>query len=367
MSRAFFVAALACASSFAIADMSEIVERYHGEGKFAGVALVSKGENILFHKAYGPAEFVWETPLTPDAKFPICSLSEMFTAVLVLRQVEAGTMRLDQTVADYWPELAAEPTGSVKLDQLLRRVSGLAHTDSIDASVSPGIEVVPNDVAWFWRTRDPRIGSLQKTALLMLSRKPVSSPGFGRVNPTDYIVIGAMLEKATSKPYGELLQSEVLGPLGLKDTFLLNSTDLVPKLAGSTLRGVGGLHAGPAVRWENSPSGAGICSTATDLQRFALALMEGRLLKPETVSAMFAPNENWLSIAGTSLPVPFDGTNRDTVELIGALGAYRVQLTMLREEKIVVVLLSGTNDFNPKPVSRQANLPYELAAAALKG
>ncbi len=346
-------------------SLDQIVEKYNSEGKFQGVVLVAKGDKVLLHKAYGPAEFVWETPLTADAKFPICNLTEQFTAVLVLREVEKGAMRLDQTVADFWPSLKGSPTGEVTVEQMLLRKSGLAHVEQLGPDIAPAVEVVPNDVSWFWRMRDPRFGDIQKTAEFMLARKPVSSPGFGRVNPTDYIVLGAILEKVTSKSYPALLDSEILAPLGLKETFLLNSTTLVPKLAGSALMGVGGLHPGPCVRWENSPSGMGIVSTATDLQKWAMAIMDGKLLNPASTSLLLRHDDQYLSAIGVSMPVPFGDRQHETAELLGALGAYRVQMSLLPGDKVIVILLSGSNTFNPKPISRQANLPYELASGAL--
>ena len=139
----------------------------------------------------------------------------------------------------------------------------------------------------------------------------------------------------------------------------------MPKLAGSAFTGVVGLLAGPAVRWENSPSGMGLASTASDLHKWALALMEGKLLGPTWNQALFAGDTQYLSPFGTSIPVPFGEARYDTAELLGAVGAYRVQLSLVPKEKVVVILLSGSNTFNPKPISRQANLPYELAAAAL--
>ncbi|MGE3126616.1 MAG: serine hydrolase domain-containing protein [Fimbriimonadaceae bacterium] len=345
--------------------LEEILDKYNQEDKFQGVALVARGESVLLHKALGPAEFVWETPLTPDARFPICNLTETFTAVLALRQVEKGALRLDQTVGDFWPSLKETLAGTVTLEQIMMRKSGLANVEHIGPDISPAVAVVPDDVSWFWRTRDPRIGDLQKSAELMLSRKPVSSPGFGRVNPTDYIVLGAILEKVTEKPFAELLETEIIAPLGLQDTMVLNSTKFVPKLASSALRAVGGLHPGPSIRWENSQSGMGLASSARDLHRWAMAVMEGKLLNPASTKKLFGYDDQFLSPFGTSMPVPFGDSRHETVELLGAVGAYRIQLSMLPEQKIVVILLSGSNNFNPKPISRQANLPYELATAAL--
>lgn len=367
MTRALqFVAVLSALAHFAHAEgLEEILDKYNQEDKFQGVALVAKGDSVLLHKAIGPAEFVWETPLTPEARFPICNLTETFTAALVLRQVEKGTLRLDETVGDFWPSLKETATGAVTLEQIMMRKSGLANVEHIGPDFSPSVAVVPDDVSWFWRTRDPRIGDLQKTAELMLSRKPVSSPGFGRVNPTDYIVLGAILEKVTEKPFAELLETEIITPLGLNETMLLNSTTLVPKLAGSALRAVGGLHPGPSIRWENSPSGMGLASSARDLHKWAMAVMEGKLLSPASTKKLLASDEQFLSPFGTSMPVPFGDARHETVELLGAVGAYRMQLSMLPEQKVVVILLSGSNNFNPKPISRQANLPYELAIAAL--
>jgi CubicO group peptidase (beta-lactamase class C family) len=55
----------------------------------------------LRSKAYGKADYHKDLNCTPDTKFLIGSLTKQFTALLVLQQVQHGTLRLDQTIESF--------------------------------------------------------------------------------------------------------------------------------------------------------------------------------------------------------------------------------------------------------------------------
>jgi CubicO group peptidase (beta-lactamase class C family) len=363
-----WLAALAALPVVGTADPYDaIVSKYVAEGRFEGVVLVAKGSQVLFHKAYGFADRAWQTPLTTDARFPLCQVTEQFTAALVLREVEKGTMRLDQTVGGVWPDLASQPAGQVTLGHLLGRRSGLTNVDGLGEDVSLDTEVVMNDVPWFWRTRDPRVRSMEGAARLVLERPPVLPPGMPTRSNSDYLVAGAMLERATGKPFAELVRTEILEPLGMAETVVLTSQTLVPKMARSALYRMDGWWAGPSVRWENAPALVGLCTTAADMLKWNRALLDGKAVPPGLARAFFGPAEGEFrnGFGGDWGEVPLAGKPRQVLDIIGAVGAYRAHSSLVVPDQVSVIILSGATSYNPKPIHRGANITFELAQAAL--
>ena len=71
---------------------------------------ISHGGRVVMLDAIGTADIATERPATPDATGYRCaSITKTMTATLVMQQVEAGRMRLDEPIATYLPWLRRVP------------------------------------------------------------------------------------------------------------------------------------------------------------------------------------------------------------------------------------------------------------------
>ena len=84
-------------------DFVDFLNRYveasvkrHG---FSGVVLFARGDDILFHRAYGLAERIQRVPVSIDTRFNLASASKMFTAVAVAKLEERGKLSFDDPIA----------------------------------------------------------------------------------------------------------------------------------------------------------------------------------------------------------------------------------------------------------------------------
>src|SRR5262245_42778140 len=91
--------------SFAAAatrDLSEITK-----GDSSGVAvLVARDGKVVFQGGFGLADIAKKTPITPETKFRIGSVTKQFTAAAVLRLAEQGQLSLDDPLAKHFPDFA---------------------------------------------------------------------------------------------------------------------------------------------------------------------------------------------------------------------------------------------------------------------
>jgi CubicO group peptidase (beta-lactamase class C family) len=244
-------------------QVRQVLESAAERGEFSGNALVSRGDKTVFEGSFGLADREKQLANLASTRFPVFSVSKPFTAVLVFQQIEAGKLRLADTLASIFPNLAGKPAGALTVQALLTHTSGIN-------------EVISDH-------RDRRINARDLEAATV-----VSKAGF-EYSSTGYVCLGLVLEAVTGRPYETLLRESILDPAGMRDSGLLRTGLDVPGLS----RGYR-LNAGQPVPVDwgvaiEALDGAGsLYTTARDLWRFDLALTSGKILSRETQALMLS-------------------------------------------------------------------------------
>jgi CubicO group peptidase (beta-lactamase class C family) len=214
-------------------------------------------------------------PMRVDSIFDIASLTKLFTTVLALRQVEAGTLSLDAPVARYLPEFAANGKQRVTVRELLTHTAGL-----------------PEDV---------HIAGDPAATLSSVLRTPLA-PGMTPGNQYHYsdlgmITLGAVVQRITGRRLDRLVRDELTGPLGMHDTGYRPPPEVRDRVVATEYQPGRGMirgepHDETAAALGGVSGNAGIFSTAGDLAVFAQMLLNGgryggvRILREDTVRQM---------------------------------------------------------------------------------
>ena len=203
------IVVLACASppaesrgrGYDFTPVTEYVETFvgpTGENLLPGASLVviRNGRTIYQHN-FGSYAHI-------NPKVPIASASKWLSALVLERLVEQGRMHWDDTVADYfgtdYPGADAQK-GAITLGQLFSHTSGMS--------------VVNHDcLSYAYRNI-----ALDKCAQAILGMPLVQAPGtLFAYGENSMQVAGAMAQRATGETWDQLLQSELVQPLGLTGT-----------------------------------------------------------------------------------------------------------------------------------------------------
>lgn len=238
------------------------------------LAVVANGEVVAI-RSYGVADLASGAPVTPDTRFLVGSISKAFTAVALLQLEEEGLVDLQRPVTTYLPWFRVRSGGApITLHHLLTHSAGLPR-DRSDLPSSP------------------------YTALALRDRELAGAPGerFAYSN-IGYQLLSLVVEEVEGRPFATAIQSRILSPLGLRATRpevtqedrLRTATgyqylfDDRPPLPGTPV---------VPVAWsEYSAGDANIVSTAPDLARFLIALLDQggapgrRLLQPQSFARM---------------------------------------------------------------------------------
>lgn len=178
----------------------------------SAVLLCADDSQPVLHRAWGRARL--------DTLFDLASLTKPLATTAVMMQLVAEeTLRLDHRVSDILPDFARRETRRVKLRHLL------AHTAGLPA----------------WRPFYQELTTLpleeRRDAILRLAaREPLeTAPGSQTVySDLGFILLGAVIERATLLRLDELLQRLVCEPLRLERTCFVDLA--APKLSGELRR-----------------------------------------------------------------------------------------------------------------------------------
>ncbi len=231
--------------------------------------------------AGGVADIHTGTPMRPDLRFRIGSITKTFVATVVLQYVAEGHVHLDDPVAAYLPPgvLPGDLGRRITVRMLLNHASGLPDYDTVLYRANSDIEK--------YRLADFEPGDLVRLALT----QPVGEPGgaWSYAN-TNYVLAGMIVERISGRSVQDEVQRRIIRPLRLGHTsFPVKS----PFVRGAHARSYVpvGTPQNPLVDFSvYTPTIVGaagaIISTTADLDRFFAALLSGRLLPPAQLAQM---------------------------------------------------------------------------------
>ena len=214
-----------------------------------------------------------------DSLFLIFSAGKPYTSVLVHRLVQRGELSLDDPVASHWPEFGQHGKETITLRHVLRHRTGMATAGSSVGDVAAMAD-------WEW--------SLRRIERATPTGAPGSGPAYQFV--TFGFILGEVLRRVSGVPLPDLLRTEVLEPLGLRDTYLgLSAAQWDRRVPlrgrGALPRGVAAVVNRRSTRSAVIPS-AGVSATARDLARFYQGLLDGRLLDTATLAEATTPTSD---------------------------------------------------------------------------
>src|SRR5438876_2092332 len=111
-----------------LATIGSVIEKAIKDGKCPGaVVLIGAQGKVVYRRAFGRRAIVPRPlPMRLDTIFDLASLTKVVaTTTAVMQLVEQGTIRLEQPVADYWPEFKANGKDDITVRELMTHYSGL--------------------------------------------------------------------------------------------------------------------------------------------------------------------------------------------------------------------------------------------------
>jgi len=237
-----------------------------------GTILVHQNGKNLLKKSYGLASLELEVPMPENANFEIGSVTKQFTAVAILKLVEAGKLSLED---DFTMYLDYDTKGrKVSIDQLLNHTSGIASYTEIEEFG----RLIPQELP-----RDTLLRILETKDFLF-------EPGEALIyNNSAYFILGLIIENVTEKTYEEYLKDIIFDPLGMKNTYYCSTSKVMKNKAYGYGYTPEGLNQKEYLNHTWPYAAGSLCSTAEDLLIWMKALHNGDLLSKEHYAELITP------------------------------------------------------------------------------
>ncbi|HUI41086.1 MAG TPA: exo-beta-N-acetylmuramidase NamZ domain-containing protein [Terriglobia bacterium] len=312
------LAAPKSAGAAKLAAIAPVVEQAVREGKAPGVVvLIGHNGRVVYRRAFGNRALVpRRLPMRVDTIFDLASLTKVIaTTPSVMQLLEQGKLRLEDPVANYWPEFGVNGKDEITVRELMTHFSGLP----------PDLELKPA-----WTGYETAMKMIEQTA-------PIVPPGTRFIySDVNYETLGELVRRLSGEPLNVYAARHIFRPLGMRTTGFLPPASLRARIAptqyengrtGPLLWGV--VHDPTAHDMGGVAGHAGLFSTANDLALYAQTLLDGgrhgaaRILSAASVVKMSTPQtppgKTAVRGLGWDIDSPFS-SNRGDLFPVGSFG-----------------------------------------------
>jgi len=255
-----------------IVSYEEFVRETMLGSEVPGAAIgVAKDGQLVYANGFGYRDAEQDQVVTVDTLFGIASITKSFTAIAIMQLQEAGKLTVADPVSRLLPEFHVKTgsgTQAITIHNFLTHSSGLPPLSCVDDALKHGINTYEELMTY--------MAQLEFTLL--------GPPGTEFSYSNDcYTLLGAIIERASGKPYSTYVKEHILQPAGMQ-----HSCFSLVELHG---------YADRTPLFETPPfhSSGGLKSTLTDMMRYTeLFRTKGligkeRILRTESVQQMTTP------------------------------------------------------------------------------
>ncbi len=308
----------------------------------AAVALARDGA-VVYERGFGHRDASGQLPVTPDTRFGLGSVTKSFPTLAIMQLQEAGALSVHDPVTRWLPAFTfprpadKERAARVTIHHLMTHASGLPpepallHARAASICADPDLDrmhPIPMGVTRDIRTWE-QIDTYDDLLALMARQqfRTLGEPGsILNYSNEGYVLLAAIVEKASGQPFASYLQANILDPLGMGRTGLYTRAtrpqepEVVP-YAVDTRGGKRVVFPSPAWWDQGSMVGnGGLKSTTQDLLRYLEIYRTGgvshgtRILGDAGIATMTTPHQ----------PIPTGGAYGYGLRIIDAPEAGRV-------------------------------------------
>ena len=310
-----------------VARMDQVVRASSDADAFSGAVLVARDGRILLDQGYGLANREWNIPNDGDTKFRLGSLTKQFTAVSIMLLNQQGKVDLDAPIKTWLPQAPAA-WDAVTVRHLLSHTAGIPNFTAF-----PDYETL--------KTRPATMAEL----IARFSDRPLDfAPGarFAYSN-SGYILLSAIIEAASGQTYADFVTANLFAPLGMTDSGYDRHDAILPRRASGYAPGATGVVNADYVDM-SIPTGAGaLYSTTHDLLKWEQGLFGGRVLNPQSMTALTTPVRN--DYAMGLLVAQADG--KTLVWHNGAIEGFNTYMAYDPGDRTAVIVLGNLNGEAP--------------------
>ncbi len=312
-----------------IADVEALLKTEMIQGNFPSLsAAIVVGNEIKYAQGFGMADLENSVAAKATTVYRLGSMSKTITATAVMQLAEKGKLDLDKPVQQYCAAFPEKPW-PVSTRQLLAHLGGIRDYDNKKFLEEYFSTHHYNNIA-------ESLDIFKNDPLLQEPGTKFSYSTYG------YNLLGCVIEGASGTTYAAYISESILKPAGMTRTRIDEISTIIPDRA----RGYAKTRQGDTVNTRLSdtsnkiPAG-GLVSSVEDIGKFAIALLDHKLLSSATIEQMWTPQK---TREGKEIPYALGwrvGERNGMKEVFhgGAAAGFSTFLYLLPEKQTAVVLM----------------------------
>ncbi|RUO26119.1 hypothetical protein CWE09_05170 [Aliidiomarina minuta] len=323
-------------------QFENLLQQTYAADQPGAVVVISRDNQVVYSAARGMADIELDVPLTKEHILLLASLTKQYTAAAILQLAQQGHLTLDDTVAELLPDIELP---DITVHQLLNHTSGIKSYTNI-----PG----------YWTDeRMRRDLTTEQLIEVIMAEEADFAPGEDmRYNNSGYVLLGAIIEQLSDKPWYEYIAEDLLQPAGIEHTRFYPAADIVPGRVSGYDYQEGPVNT-PWISMTQPHAAGALSATALDVDRWQRALHQGHIIDSEWLQLMTREDD----ISGSYGYGLVTGSLRGQPAVLhsGGVNGFSSFALWLPEQQLSVVVLS--NYFLYQPDTQKT--AFRLAAIAL--
>ena len=246
------------------------VQKQMQEEQIPGLSIGFIKDGKMWVKGYGYSDLENKIPAKDVSAYRLASITKPMTAIAILQLVEQGKINLNDEVQKYVPYFPKKKY-PVRVGQLLGHLGGISHYRNYD---------LEGHFKNHKKTREA-IKVFEEFDLVAEPGTRYSYTSYG------YNLLGAVIEGASGKTYGEYMRENVWKPLGMTNTRMDNPNQIIPNRVRGYRLINGKIRNSEFIDISSRFAAGGTRSTVVDLLKFGDGMSRGKLLSDETRKKMW--------------------------------------------------------------------------------
>lgn len=323
------------------AAVSKFMSATHVPG--VSIAVVEDGK-LAWATGFGFADLENNVPASEHTLFRLASISKSLTATAAMQLVERGKIELDAPVQKYCPAFP-QKSAPITTRLVMGHLAGIRHyksgsqddlevgnTRHFDDPIQAGLDFFKNDPL-------------------------LSDPGKQfHYSTQGYTVVGCVVEGASGAKYADFVRQNVFLPAVMEHTQVDNRFAIIPyrtrfyqKSESGTVENADFLDSSYKI------PGGGWLSSAEDMARFEIAILDDTLLKRSTRDLMWTPLKPSEG-AANGYALGWGSTREDGILFVGHSGGQQGTSTdflLAPEQRAGVVVLANMEGASAGDLSKE--------------
>jgi CubicO group peptidase (beta-lactamase class C family) len=242
-----------------------------------GAVIVTEHGRVVYAAGQGLADVDAKSAITPETVFRLGSITKQFSAAVLLQLVDEGKVSLDDRISKYLPGYP-KPGADATIAQILNHTVGVQTYTEI-----PGFMTEANT---------SRAYTTQQMIALFKDLPVQSQPGQAwAYNNSGYVLVGAVIEAVTGKPWHEAVEERIGRPLGLTSLRYGVSEASMPRMAKGYTAGDKGVALAQKIHMSVPHAAGALLGSAEDLAKWSDALHGGKVVGGPNYAKMIAPTK----------------------------------------------------------------------------